>query len=283
MVNTNTLLSMIASIQSSQNMRDLTTPNLNDLFSVFSRLNVLLDLWMKQEASVVNNHTLSPLGQSQQLFKLMEQFAIEFKWFGNVLRENHKKYLILRKVLFALERTEVIVRRDLEQYFREREIRDLYRGGTGSSMNLDVAFTMASDKDDVETMFAFVDAPGGCMVSENMKVRTLDLRARRLKPEAYGNYQQTVLINECLVGIRGLLSSWIQGFGVKADVVEEIVGDDPMVGITEEEQKYLGLAKIKLPQEIPNVSLDEFFASMGIGVDGKETKVPPASNEAAAA
>jgi hypothetical protein len=73
-------------------------------------------------------------------------------------------------------------------------------------------------------LHAMLTAPGGPLVSEEVKTRALTERAKQLKPEAYDQYKQNTVLVEYLRSLRDHTALWVRGLGVPPMQVHDVLG-----------------------------------------------------------
>ncbi len=157
-------------------------------------------------------------GKRVKLTEEASKTLAEFKGFASKIQDVEELLGRLRTRLFVVERpkgTEIFA---LGQLHLEQEIRAHYDSLTPSE--LDTEFLKASEQDRDQTLLAFLDAPWGPMVSEDIKKRALDTRAKRVFPKEYETFQQNEELLEILNMVRNSLAMWLRGLGVKPEVVD---------------------------------------------------------------
>mgnify|MGYP001170082748 FL=1 len=170
------------------------------------------------ENKILADRFMSDEGKRVKLTEEATKALDTFKGFASKIQDVEDNLRQLRNRLFVVERpkgTEIV---QLRQLHREQEIRAHYEGLTQSE--LDVAFLNASEQDRDETLLAFLDAPWGPMVNEDIKGRALDARAKRVFPKDYEIFKQNEGLLEILNMVRDSLATWLRGLGVKPEVVD---------------------------------------------------------------
>ncbi len=69
-----------------------------------------------------------------------------------------------------------------------------------------------------------LNSPTGEMVSEEVKRRGLDERAKRLRPLEYEQYKQNTLLVEYMRSLRDHVSLWLRGLGVDSKAIHAVLG-----------------------------------------------------------
>lgn len=170
------------------------------------------------ENKTLADRYMSDEGKRVKLTEDATKILAEFKGFASKIQDVEENIGRLRNRLFVVERKKGTEIFELRQLQREQEIRAHYEDLTPKE--LDVVFLKASEQDRDETLLAFMDAPWGPMVDEDIKSRALDTRARRLFPKEYETFQQNEGLLEILNMIRDSLAMWLRGLGVAPVLVD---------------------------------------------------------------
>lgn len=159
--------------------------HLNDLRT--KALEALERLDTKYQATL-NDRLRSPEGQRDATAKLANDFIANFAFLERVVDRLDKD--IANTPIFSVQSpvSDAVVRQ-----MRNQEGRNDVRGLTRAEQ--DVRFLQASEQDLDELLDAMLDAPGGPLVSADMKRRALDARAKRKNPTAYEQWEQDTLLH----------------------------------------------------------------------------------------
>lgn len=170
------------------------------------------------ENKILADRFMSDEGKRAKLKEEATKALEMFKGFASKIQDVEEQLRQLSTRLFVVERPYSKERDSLYQLTREQEIRAHFVDLTPAE--LDTEFLKASEQDLDETLIAFMDAPWGSMVSEEVKDRALDVRARRLFPTDYPIFEQKTWMLESLNMVRDSLAMWLRGLGVPPQAVD---------------------------------------------------------------
>lgn len=170
------------------------------------------------ESKILADRYMSDEGKRVKLTEEATKTLAEFKGFASKIQDVEDYLRQLRNRLFVVKRPEGSEVFQLLQLQRWQEIRAHYEDLT--PRELDIEFFKASENNRDETLLAFLDAPWGPMVDEDIKKRALDVRAKRLFPKDYETFEQNEGLLEILNMVRDSLAMWLRGLGVAPVLVD---------------------------------------------------------------
>lgn len=200
--------------------RDLTTASVNDWTEILRKLLPIMEAYLAKEKTILANRALSDEGKRAELAMAATETIRACRWLGRVVDALSENMARSRTTLFAVTSPESD---PLLAYLRAHELRTDLR--KLNSTQRSVAYQMAAERNDVETMAALLSAPGGSWVSTEVKERADNERVKRLNPEAYAAFQQTTLVQELVNGLRYHVALWGLHTGVPRSVLIETFGE----------------------------------------------------------
>jgi len=171
---------------------------------------------------VQGNVKLSDSGKADKLGELGRDFLKRFAWVKTELSNREAVLTRNRATLFSVESP---VQNEILRYFRSLEIRNDFKDADRDERV--ALFLRACEKNDTETLFAILNAPGEPLVDEEIKHRGLTGRSKRLFGEPGGLVdivEQQQRLREYLESWRQMISVMLRDMGVPAPTIGEVLG-----------------------------------------------------------
>jgi hypothetical protein len=165
-------------------------------------------------------------------------------WLKNLVTKHEGEDKDFRTRLYTV--TSPVKDNDIRRELRNGEIRSLLVGQNQAER--DRQFLLAAEQDRDEVLDAMLDSPMGPMVSEEMKQRALDARAKRQQPNDYAGFQQNTLRLDYARVLQELIGRRLYSIGVDAAKIKTVLG----VTVAREEEvhrppvtaeQYVGVSK----------------------------------------
>lgn len=156
-----------------------------------SKLIDQLEGYHARELKILRDESLTQNGKMTAIRKLAEAFATDLAWIKHLVAKHSQDEARLRANLLSVP---PVVENPVVREMRNQEIRRQLIGQ--SQAERDTAFLFAAEHDNSETLFALLDTPTTPLVSDEMKDRVLEARAKRLHPEMFANFQTNQLALE---------------------------------------------------------------------------------------
>jgi hypothetical protein len=175
------------------------------------------------DKTIMGNEGLSQQGKLEALKKLgTTQTAPALKWLREKITDLQAKDQRYRVQFFVVESgIKDAVERTLMYTYLWSQLDPLDQAARVTQ------FIQASERDDLRMMAAMLEHPFGPMINEDVKERALTERATRLTPQAVENFEQTQILLEFMVMIRGWLGRWLYSeVGVEVSVIRQCFGDE---------------------------------------------------------
>ena len=218
MINTPSLRLIIAQ-QISDARPSIETYIINARNKTLATVLETVESFEKREKTIVANRSLSDEGKRQQLTNMATEALNQFPGLLSSMRHLHDSLGQLRRKMFTIELPK---NNEVVAFLRQQEIRGGYLEANANER--DTAFLLASERLDDEAMVAFLDAPGGPMVSDETKDRAFEARAKKLFPEDFKVYSQQLMLQEVLEMILNSIAKWIAGLGVPPEKIDLELG-----------------------------------------------------------
>lgn len=222
MLNTPSLRIMLANEMVNYNRRNMETYVLNRRNELLGGVLKNVESFEAVEKRITSDRFMSDEGKRAKLAEEATKALASFKGFGVKIKEVEDHLSQLRNKLFVIARPK---RDETLQFLREQEIRGHYVDMTQPER--DGAFMHAAEQDRDETLLALLDAPIGPMVSEEVKDRAFEARAKRVFPADYKTYEQNTMLLEVLNAMRNGVAQWMRWLAVAEATVVETLQLDP--------------------------------------------------------
>ncbi len=167
--------------------------------------------------AIVRDRSLSDDGQRTKIAALATDSMPEFAHLERVV-DRLDKAIAETPIFSVLSPIKDLVRREL----RNGEIRDTVRGLDENERG--TQFLIASQLDHDEVLDAMLDAPGGPLVSAEMKQRALNARAQRKHPVAYAQHQQNLLLRDAVKALLEHVALCLAAMGVDPRAIAKTLG-----------------------------------------------------------
>lgn len=222
MLNTPSLRIMISNEMINYNRRNMETPYLNRRTELLGGVLKNVESFEAIEKRITSDRFMSDEGKRAKLAGEATKALISFKGFGIKIKEIEDHLSQLRTRLFVIARPK---RDETLQFLREQEIRGHYVDMTQPER--DGVFMHAAEQDRDETLLALLDAPIGPMVTEDVKDRAFEARAKRVFPADYNIYEQNRMLLEVLNAMRNGIAQWMRWLAVAEEPIVEMLQLDP--------------------------------------------------------
>lgn len=196
--------------------REMTAPTHNALNEQRTKVLATVERLIPKRDAIVNDRSLSDAGQRDKIAALATEFMSEFAHLERVM--NRLDQDIDGTSIFTVKALADLVLRQL----RNQETRDGVRGLTQNER--DVHFLRSAEQDQDEVLDALIDAPGGPLVSAEMKRRALHARAERRHPQAYAQYQQNLLLRDSVKAVLEHVCLCLVSMGVDPQKIAKTLG-----------------------------------------------------------
>lgn len=222
MLNTPSLRIMLANEMVNYNRRNMETYVLNRRNELLGGVLKNVESFETVEKRITSDRFMSDEGKRAKLAEEALKALATFKGFGVKIQEIEDHLSQLRNKLFVIARPK---RDETLQFLREQEIRGHYVDMT--QQERDAAFIHAAEQDRDETLLALLDAPIGPMVTEEVKDRVFEARAKRVFPADYKTYEQNTMLLEVLNAMRRGIAEWMRWLAVAEETIVETLQLDP--------------------------------------------------------
>ncbi len=222
MLNTPSLRIMISNEMINYNRRNMDTPYLNRRTELLGGVLKNVESFEAIEKRITSDRFMSDEGKRAKLAEEATKALATFKGFGVKIKEVEDHLSQLRNRLFVITRPN---RDETLQFLREQEIRGHYVDMTQPER--DGAFIYAAEQDRDETLLALIDAPIGPMVTEEVKERAFEARAKRVFPADYKIYEQNMMLLEILNAMRNGVAQWMRWLAVAEETIVETLQVNP--------------------------------------------------------
>lgn len=222
--------------------KDWSTESLNTRVGWLNKLIAQLEQYDADELKIRSNEHLNPAGKMSAIRELGAKLLSTVDWLKNLVTKHETADHGFRTRLYTVTSPVKDIRREL----RNGEIRSLLVGHNQAER--DRHFLLAAEADRDEVLDAMLDSPMGPMVSEEMKQRALDARAKRQQPNDYAAFEQNTLLLEYVHMLRDLIGRRLYSIGVDASTIKAVLG----VTVAREEEvrrppvtaeQYVGVSK----------------------------------------
>jgi hypothetical protein len=175
-----------------------------------------------EEDRIANDRYKSEEGKREALAAFATKVASnKFAYLGNALMKSKESEEGLTNTLLG-----AITKRPTGDpvvlYSREKEIRDQVRLLDINQRNSH--YLKRLEADDLETIRALLDCPGGSMVDQEVRERAEDAYALRTNPDKYRKLKSVQLFQEHLRSLAVQVSMWLRDLGGDEQVVNEALG-----------------------------------------------------------
>jgi hypothetical protein len=224
--------------------KDWSTGSLNTRVGWLNKLIAQLEQYDADELKILNNEHLNQAGKMVAISELGIKFLSRVEWLKNLVTKHEGEDQGFRTRLYAVKSP--VKDNDIRREQRNGEIRSLLVGHNQAER--DRHFLLAAEADRDEVLDAMLDSPMGPMVSEEMKQRALDARAKRQQPNDYAAFEQNTLLLEYVHMLRDLIGRRLYSIGVDAAKIKDVLG----VTVAREEEvrrppvtaeQYVGVSK----------------------------------------
>ena len=185
--------------------KGISTDVLNERNTLILKLVKVLEAHDAAELKILRDESRSPAGKATALAKLgTDETTPALRWLGRVIEDRQAKDEGYRTRFFTIDSgiTDVAERMAILVYLWTRlDVLD--------SNGCSVRFLLAAEENEVVILAAMLQNPGGVMVAEDVRLRALTERAKRLFPQQYDNFEQSQVVLELLVMIRDWLARWL--------------------------------------------------------------------------
>lgn len=193
------------------------------------------------ESNILSNEHLNPAGKTAAIRDLGMKFLPTLAWLKTAATRLEGEDKGFRTRLYAVKSP--IKDNDIRREQRNGEIRGLLVGQNQAER--DKEFLLAAEQDRDEVLDALLDSPMGPMVSEEMRQRALDARAKRQQPNDYAGFQQNTLLLEYVHMLQDLIGRRLYGIGVDAAKIKDVLGvtvasEDEVRRPSETAEQYVG-------------------------------------------
>lgn len=224
--------------------KDWSTASLNTRVGWLNKLIAQLEQYDADELKILSNEHLNPAGKMSAIRELGAKLLSTVDWLKNVARTHEGEDKAFRTRLYAVKSP--IKDNELRRELRNGEIRRFLVGQNQAEW--DTQFLLAAEHDHDEVLDAMLDNPMGPMVSEEIKQRALDTRAKRQQPNDYAAFQQNTLLLDYARMLQELVGRRLYGIGVDASKIKDVLG---VIVAREEEvrrpsvtaEQYVGASK----------------------------------------
>jgi len=172
----------------------------------------------QEEQRILANRDMSDLGKAKALAEMAERALADFGFLGVVLSRTEQEIADLERRLYApffAPKDENPTMRLIRE-LRAGEIRSAHEGGNHAAL-----FIQALERDDLETTLAFLTAPGGRWVNDDVIQRGKLAYAKRTNETGYAKGQSLARLREHLTGIAVFIAKWLTGLGANPDKVHQ--------------------------------------------------------------
>lgn len=224
--------------------KDWSTESLNTRVGWLNKLIAQLEQYDADELKIRSNEHLNPAGKISAIRELGEKLLSTVEWLKNLVTKHEGEDKGFRTRLYTVQSP--VKDNDIRREQRNGEIRSLLVGQNQAER--DRHFLLAAEADRDEVLDAMLDSPMGPMVSEEMKHRALDARAKRQQPNDYAAFEQNTLLLEYVHMLRDLIGRRLYSIGVDAAKIKVVLG----VTVAREEEvrrppvtaeQYVGVSK----------------------------------------
>lgn len=224
--------------------KDWSTGSLNTRVGWLNKLIAQLEQYDADELKILNNEHLNQAGKMVAISELGIKFLSRVEWLKNLVTKHEGEDQGFRTRLYAVKSP--VKDNDIRREQRNGEIRSLLVGHNQAER--DRHFLLAAEADRDEVLDAMLDSPMGPMVSEEMKQRALDARAKRQQANDYAAFEQNTLLLEYVHMLRDLIGRRLYSIGVDAAKIKDVLG----VTVAREEEvrrppvtaeQYVGVSK----------------------------------------
>jgi hypothetical protein len=172
------------------------------------------------ELKILSNEHLNPAGKMSAIRELGTRFLPTVAWLKTAATRLEGEDKGFQTRLYAVKSP--ITDNELRREQRNGEIRSLLVGHNQAER--DTQFLLAAEHDHDEVLDAMLDSPMGPMVSEEMKQRALDARAKRQQPNDYAAFQQNTLLLDYAHMLQELVGRRLYSIGVDAAKIKNVLG-----------------------------------------------------------
>lgn len=224
--------------------KDWSTGSLNTRVGWLNKLIAQLEQYDADELKILSNEHLNPAGKMSAIRDLGAKLLSTVDWLKNLVTKHEGEDNGFRTRLYTVQSP--ITDNELRREQRNGEIRSLLVGQNQGER--DTQFLLAAEHDHDEVLDAMLDSPMGPMVSEEMKQRALDARAKRQQPNDYAAFQQNTLLLDYAHMLQELVGRRLYSIGVDASKIKDVLG---VIVAREEEvrrppvtaEQYVGVSK----------------------------------------
>jgi hypothetical protein len=200
--------------------KDWSTESLNTRIGWLNKLIAQLEQYDAEELKIRSNEHLNSAGKMSAIRELGAKLLSTVDWLKNLARTHEGEDNGFRTRLYAVKSP--IKDNDIRRELRNGEIRGFLLGQNQAER--DTQFLLAADHDRDEVLDAMLDSPMGPMVSEEIKPRALDARAKRQQPNDYAAFEQNTLLLEYVHMLQELIGRRLYGIGVDAAKIKDVLG-----------------------------------------------------------
>lgn len=172
------------------------------------------------ELKILSNEHLNPAGKTAAIRDLGTTFLSNLAWLKTAATRLEGEDRGFRTRLYVVRSP--IKDNDIRREQRNGEIRSLLVGLNQAER--DKQFLLAAEQDRDEVLDAMLDSPLGPMVSEEMRQRALDARAKRQQPNDYAAFQQNTLLLDYVHMLQDLIGRRLYSIGVDAAKIKDVLG-----------------------------------------------------------
>jgi hypothetical protein len=197
--------------------RNMTAPTWEELNGVRVKTRANMERLKTKRQAIQDDRSLSPEGQRAKIAALANDAIGDYASTARM-----RERLATDTATPAMFMVKSPISDPVVRQLRNQESRDSVRGLNQNER--DVQFLEAAERDHDELLDAMLDAPGGPLVSADMKRRALDARARRRQPEAYANWEQAVLLRDELTALLERIALCLVSMGADPQRVAKDLG-----------------------------------------------------------
>jgi hypothetical protein len=169
---------------------------------------------------IQKSRTLSDTGKREEVAKVANRAIDRFAFVDVLLRREKENLASLRKANFGfLDLPEESELKQLKREWRAAELRAAYDGTNQAER--DTAYFKALERGDLETVHAFLDAPGGSWITPEFQQRGADEYAKQHTPQAFAEMHDTAFLVEDLEALAEQTRQMLLWLGASPSSVEK--------------------------------------------------------------
>ena len=202
--------------------RRLTQDDMAIVLDAIRRTDDKVEELQLAEQTILRDRATSDEGKAAALAALGEKSVEKFRSLGKQIEQADASLREYEDQLYGALRvpaTESDAMRLIRE-LRASEIRGSVAGDTH-----DTTFLLALEKDDLETVLALLDAPGGSLVSAEVLERGKATYAKRMNAALSARLQSVEYRRERLQGIANFVAQMLRRMGAKPETVATVFGE----------------------------------------------------------